>query len=161
MILTSSVELLRYLLQQLNSMRPIVVHLTGVIVKPGMVLEEINQDFFIGWTKRVGQLRWLPCGATSPWLRTLITSHVLLSAPFISHLSCWQTHFLLLPYFGLRTFCWSWWADRFPPRLFVALILRFGSHLLAELTIALGIISFITINLWCYQLGKCRYHAPR
>ena len=83
-----------------------------------MVSEEINQDFFIGWTKRVGQLRWLPCGATSRWLRVLITSHVLPSAPFISHCSCWQKHSLLLPYFGLRTFCWSWWADRFPPRLF-------------------------------------------
>ena len=43
-----------------------------------------------------------------------------------------------------------------------ALTLRFGSHLLAELTITLRIISFITIiNLWCYQLGKCRYHALR
>ena len=78
----------------------------------------LNQDFFISWTKRVGQLRWLPCRTTSLWLRVLITSHVLLSAPFISHFSCWQKHFLLLPYFGLRTFCWSWWADRFPPRLF-------------------------------------------
>ena len=36
-----------------------------------------------------------------------------------------------------------------------------GFHLLAELTITLGIISFKTINLWCYQLGKCWYHALR
>ena len=92
-----------------------------------------EKDFFIGWTKRVGKLRCLPCGATSPWLRVLIISHVILSAPFISHFSCWQKHFLLLPYFGgLRTFCWSWWTDRFK-----------------------------TMNLWCYQLGKCRYHALR
>ena len=42
---------------------------------------------------------------------------------------------------GLRTFCWSWWADRFPPRLYGALTLRFGSNLLAELKITLGIIS--------------------
>ena len=125
---------------------PAVVHLTGVIVKLGMVSEEINRYFFIGWTKRAGQLRWLPCGATSPWLRVLITGHVLLSAPFISHFSCWQKHFLLLPYFGLHTFGWSWWAYCFPPRLFGALTLRFGSHLLAELTITLGIISFKTIN---------------
>ena len=124
-------------------------------------LGKINQDFFIGWTKRVGQLRWLPFGATSPWQCVLITSHGLLSAPFISHFSCWQKHYLLLPYFGLRTFCWSWWTDRFPLRLFGVLPLRFGSHLLAELTITLGIISFKTINLWCYQLGKCRYHALR
>ena len=27
----------------------------------------------------------------------------------------------------VRTFCWSWWADRFPPRLFGALTLRLGS----------------------------------
>ena len=66
-----------------------------------------------------------------------------------------------MPYFGLRTFCWSQWTDRFPPRLFGAFTLRFGSHLLAELTITLGIISFKTITLWCYQLGKCRYHALR
>ena len=62
---------------------------------------------------------------------------------------------------GNRTFCWSWWAECFPLRLFGALTLRFGSHLLAELTIMLGIISFKTRNLWCYQLGKCLYHALR
>ena len=90
------------------------------LMPAGMVSEEINRDFFLSWTKRVGQLCWLPYRATSLWLCILITSHVLLSAPFISHISCWQRHFLLLPYFGLRTFCWSWWADRFPPRLFVA-----------------------------------------
>ena len=90
------------------------------LMPAGMVSDEINQDFFTIWTKRVGQLRWLACSSTSLWLRVLITSHVLLSAPFISHFSCWQKHFLLLSYFGLRTFCWSWWADHFPPRLFVA-----------------------------------------
>ena len=71
-----------------------------------------------------------------------------------SHFSCWQKHFLLLPYFGLRTFWWSWWTDRFPLHLFGALTLRFGSHLLTELTITLGIISFKAINLWCYQIAN-------
>ena len=91
------------------------------LMPAGKVSEEINQDFFIGWSKCVGQLRWLPRGATSPWLPVLITNHVLLSAPFISHFSCWQEHFLLLSYFGLPTFCWSWWADRFPPCLLAPL----------------------------------------
>ena len=36
---------------------------------------------------------------------------------------------------------------RFPPRIFGALTLRFGSYLLAELTITLGIRYFKTINL--------------
>ena len=68
-----------------------------------------------------------------------------------------RTHGHILPAQNV----YSWWPDRFPAHLFGALTLRFGSHLLAELTITLGIISFKTINLWCYQLGKCRYHALR
>ena len=103
------------------------------------VSEEINQDFFIGWTKRVGQLRWLPCGAISPWLRVLITNHVPLLSPVTlvagrNTSCCCRTLGCILsaeaggPTASLRAF-------------FGALTLRFGSHLFAELTITLGIIS--------------------